>query len=172
MLLIDGHASHITTAAMEYCVNHKVILLCLPAHTTHLLQPLDVGIFAPLATAYKNLVHDNTRYAANYLIDKTDFLELYRKAQYDAITPYNIQRAWKKAGLHPFNPQLVLQKLSPTKDVQLMNDDQQLYNITIRHRPTTPPEATVTYSNGRIVALTPANTAQFQQILDRAVRAK
>ena len=60
MLLIDGHASHITTAAMEYCVNHKVILLCLLAHTTHLLQPLDVGIFAPLATAYKNLVHDYT----------------------------------------------------------------------------------------------------------------
>ena len=53
-----------------------------------------------------------------------------------------------------------------------MNDDQQLYNITIRHRPTTPPEATVTYPNGRIVALTPANTAQVQQILDRAVRAK
>lgn len=53
-----------------------------------------------------------------------------------------------------------------------MNDDQQSYNITIRHRPTTPPEATITYPNGRIVALTPANTAQVQQILNRAARAK
>ena len=53
LLILDGHASHVTTKVIRFCVDHKIILLCLPPHTTHLLQPLDVGIFAALATAYK-----------------------------------------------------------------------------------------------------------------------
>lgn len=48
MLILDGHASHISTAAIEFCIRQKIILLCLPAHTTHILQPLDVGVFGPL----------------------------------------------------------------------------------------------------------------------------
>lgn len=40
MLCVDGHASHISTIALASCVAHKIIVLCLPPHTTHLLQPL------------------------------------------------------------------------------------------------------------------------------------
>ena len=93
MLLVDGHASHISTAAIQYYIDQKIILLCLPAHTTHLLQPLDVGVFAPLSTAYKRGVHSITRYSARYHIDKVDFLELYKKARIEAISSINIQKA-------------------------------------------------------------------------------
>ena len=93
MLLIDGHASHITTQVIDYCISQKIILLCLPAHTTHLLQPLDVGVFAPLATAYKAHVQRVTRLGASYSIDKTDFLKLYQLARHEAITPLNIRKA-------------------------------------------------------------------------------
>ena len=74
ILCVDGHASHISTAAIEYCITRKIIVLCLPAHTTHLLQPLDVGVFAPLSIAYKNHVQRATRLGTCYSIDKTDFL--------------------------------------------------------------------------------------------------
>ena len=77
MLLIDDHASHITTQIIDYCISQKIILLCLPAHITHLLQSLDVEVFASLATAYKFHVQRVTRLEVSYLIDKTDFLELY-----------------------------------------------------------------------------------------------
>lgn len=142
ILCIDGHASHLTTQAIEYCINRKIILLCLPAHTTHLLQPLDVGVFAPLATAYKNHVQRVTRLGASYTIDKIDFLELYQQARCDAITPENIRKAWQKTGLLPFNPQLILERYPPPEQPQQ-------YNITIR--PTTPPEATVTYSGPEVI---------------------
>ena len=29
-----------------------MLVLCLPPHSTHLLQPLDVGLFGPLQHAY------------------------------------------------------------------------------------------------------------------------
>ncbi len=167
MLLIDGHASHITTVAIEYCVQKKIILLCLPAHTTHILQPLDVDVFAPLTTAYKNNIHAVTRYGAAYSVDKVDFLKQYRLARNKAITPTNIQKAWKATGLFPFNPQLIL------KDFILLKEATerplaQSYNITIR--PTTPPEAVVSYNgpSGSCEAiLTPANMREVQLLLDK-----
>jgi DDE superfamily endonuclease len=53
LLLMDGHQSHITNEALRFCIASKIIVLCLLAHTTHLLQPLNVGPFRPLAIAYK-----------------------------------------------------------------------------------------------------------------------
>ncbi len=108
MLLVDGHASHITTAAIQYYINHRIILLRLPPHTTHLLQPLDVSAFAPLATAYISHVQRITRLGASYHIDKVDFLEIYQIARQEAIIPINVKRAWAASGLLLFKPDLVL----------------------------------------------------------------
>ena len=60
LLILDGYNSHITTKAIKFYIASKIILLCLPPHTTHLLQPLDVGIFAALATAYKAGVRERS----------------------------------------------------------------------------------------------------------------
>ena len=45
MLIEDGHASHISISVIEKARQSSIYILCLPAHTTHLLQPLDVGVF-------------------------------------------------------------------------------------------------------------------------------
>jgi len=71
----------------------KIIPLCLPLHTTHLLQPLDVGIFLPLSTAYKNGVRERSKYIVSYSIDKIEFLEILGEARDAAITPINIEKA-------------------------------------------------------------------------------
>jgi hypothetical protein len=36
-LIFNGHASHITTEAIRFCIEKKVVLLYLPPHSTHLL---------------------------------------------------------------------------------------------------------------------------------------
>jgi len=56
MLLIDDHASHITTQKIDYCINQKIILLCFLTHTTHLLQSFNVEVFDSLTTVYKTHV--------------------------------------------------------------------------------------------------------------------
>ena len=52
LLLLDGHASHMSIEAIELARSNQVHILCIPAHTTHLLQPLDVGIFKSLKSNY------------------------------------------------------------------------------------------------------------------------
>jgi len=56
MLLIDDHASYITIQMIDYYVSQKIILLCLSIYITHLLQSLDVEVFASLTIAYKTYV--------------------------------------------------------------------------------------------------------------------
>ena len=45
LLILDGHSSHISIEAIEFVRSNDVHMLCIPAHTTHILQPLDVGVF-------------------------------------------------------------------------------------------------------------------------------
>ena len=52
LLLLDGHTSHLTWEFFDFCLSHRVIPLCFPSHSTHLLQPLDVGLFGPLQHYY------------------------------------------------------------------------------------------------------------------------
>ena len=53
MLLIeDGHASHITIDVIELARANNIHLLCLPSHTSHILQPLDIGVFHSFKVNY------------------------------------------------------------------------------------------------------------------------
>ena len=56
LLVLDGHSSHTSLDFIQYCDEHNIIALCLPPHSTHLLHPLDIGIFSALARLYKQLI--------------------------------------------------------------------------------------------------------------------
>ena len=126
MLVMDGHVSHVSLEFVTYCENHKIIPLCLPPHSTHILQPLDIGIFSPLAKAYKTRVSRNSVFGATY-VSNAQFLQDYYKARLSI--PSNIPSAWRAAGLLPFDPAKVLE----------------------RFRPKTPPFASLTDRQGRRV---------------------
>jgi hypothetical protein len=93
MLIADGHASRITAKAIKFCLAYKIVLLCLPPHTAHILQPLNVGIFVALAALYKKGVSERSRFLGDYSIDKVDFLEIYRSAREEAFRESNISKA-------------------------------------------------------------------------------
>ena len=170
MLILDGHASHISTRTIQFYVDNKIILLCLPPHTTHLLQPLDVDVFAPLATAYHTRLNDLTNLGAGYAIDKVDFLELLREARAAAITPYNITRAWEKTGLSPFDPQVVLQHFPAPKDSP--QSDEYHIKILESNRPSTPPKVIISYNgpkDPKSIILTPHNSLEVKDLIQKVL---
>lgn len=83
----------------------------MPAHSSHLLQLLDVGCFAPLKRAYSRFVSDLARAGYNY-IDKLDFLTDYPHARAKAFKPQTIQTSFAATGLTPIDPERVLSKLN------------------------------------------------------------
>ena len=51
LLVLDGHSSHTSNLqALEYTTQNGISLISLPPHTTHRMQPLDVGFLKPLRT--------------------------------------------------------------------------------------------------------------------------
>lgn len=104
LLFLDGHASHVTKKAIHFCEENKIILLCLPSNSTHLLQPLDVGIFGSFTQTYKQILEQSIRPGAGYHIDKVRFLELYQEAQAECLCEELVLSAFEKSGYKPFNP--------------------------------------------------------------------
>ena len=69
-----------------------IIPLCLPPHTTHYLQPLDVGCFGPLSNAYKKQLDERNKTGV-VNITKLDFLTLLKNAREEVMTLENIMSA-------------------------------------------------------------------------------
>ena len=76
LLILDGHSSHLTPQFDRICSENDIIPICMPAHSSHRLQPLDVGCFSVLKRSYGALVEQQMRAGINY-IDKLDFLTAY-----------------------------------------------------------------------------------------------
>ena len=49
LLLYDGHRSHISPHIIDWAISQNIILYVLPPHTSHILQPMDVGCFGPFS---------------------------------------------------------------------------------------------------------------------------
>lgn len=63
LLLQDGHASHTSIELIELARANDIHLLCLPTHTTHILQPLDVGVFKSFKSNFNKAC---SKYLARY----------------------------------------------------------------------------------------------------------
>ena len=81
-----------------------------PGHTTHLLQPLDVGLFAPLQKAYGTAVHAPTCETRTGITKKL-FFSFCSQAKWMAYARANTKAAWRATGTQPYNPDAVLQPL-------------------------------------------------------------
>ena len=110
MLVLDGHKSHELAEFQEYCRSHDIISICLPPHSSHLTQPLDVACFGPLKRAYSREIELYMKARVNH-ITKTEFLIAFKNAFLKSISQQNAQSGFRGAGIIPFNPEAVLLKL-------------------------------------------------------------
>ena len=110
LLILDGHGSHLTAEFDQICEKNDIIAICMPPHSSHLLQPLDIGCFAVLKRAYARLIELKMRARINH-IDKLDFLEAYPTARIEAFKSETIKNSFAAAGLMPYNPNRVISKL-------------------------------------------------------------
>ena len=111
LLILDGHESHISAQFQHYCIEQKIITLCMPPHSSHILQPLDVSCFAPLKLSYGRQIETFVRNRLNH-ITKLEFLSAFKEAFKAAFTEQNIKSGFRATGLVPYEPQNVLSHLN------------------------------------------------------------
>ena len=110
MIVLDGHESHLSATFEEFCKEKNIITLCLPAHSSHLTQPLDVGCFSVLKRLYGKELEAFIKAHINH-ITKVEFFIAFKAAHISTMTVENIQAGFRGAGLVPYDPQAVLSKL-------------------------------------------------------------
>ena len=118
LLIMDGHGSHVSIDVIELARANNIHLLCLPSHTTHILQPLDVGVFKSFKLNFSKAC---TRYlAANpgRVITNDRLASLVAEAWPHSFTALNVMSGFKKCGIFPLNPSEISDRqIAPSKGV-------------------------------------------------------
>ena len=112
LLVLDGHESHHSVDFEDFCKANNIVPLCMPPHSSHFLQPLDVGCFSPLKASYGKQIEQMMRMQITH-ITKEDFFDAFVGAFHASVTVNNVRAGFRAAGLVPFDPESVISRLDP-----------------------------------------------------------
>jgi hypothetical protein len=113
LLIVDGHSSHINLRFIEWAHTRGILILILPPHAMHRLQPLDVNCFLPLATKYGvNLDKWLHKSLGQTSLSKRNFYEIFWPSWLESFTPANIQEGFLKTGIWPYALPIILDAIS------------------------------------------------------------
>ena len=110
VLICDGHGSHVSADFVRYCLDAGIILLLMPPHSSHLCQPLDVGVFSPLKEYMSQELNETLKYGVPN-IKKYEWADAYQRARPKAMSANNVTSAFRATGLVPFNRRKVLVRM-------------------------------------------------------------
>ncbi|CAH1988098.1 unnamed protein product [Acanthoscelides obtectus] len=106
LVILDNHESHLGIATLNFAKQNGILLLTLPPHCSHKLQPLDLAVFGPFKKYYGASCD---RWMVNHAgkpITIYDIGSLVGEAFLQAFTPKNICSGFRAAGIEPFNDQI------------------------------------------------------------------
>ena len=122
LIYLDGHDSHASLEIIQYTRRHRIVVVCLPPHTTHVLQPLDVGIFGRFKVALREEAY-NYELQTGLPVDKTSALLVIGKAYLRAFTPENIRSAFRKTGMWPLDQGVInALDIAPSEATSILAD--------------------------------------------------
>ena len=104
LLLLDGHTTHTKNSdALKLARANGIILVQLPAHTTHRLQPLDVGVFGPMQQYYDQALDQWMASNAGQCVTQFNVASIITIAYYKAASISNAVNAFQNTGCWPVN---------------------------------------------------------------------
>jgi hypothetical protein len=106
----DNHAYEWLTTLFEPETRRNDGKRSLPPHTSHLLQPLDVGVFSPLKRALLAKIEKLFRLDTRR-IPRIEWTEAYITARAKAFTSRSIESSFRASGIYPLSPITILSTL-------------------------------------------------------------
>lgn len=108
LLIVDGHASHCTSLELlELADRNNVVLLCLPSHTTHALQPLDRAFFSPLKQYFNQETQAAMKNEGKQGLSRSKVGYLLGTAWKKAASVGNAVNGFRACGIYPLNPHAI-----------------------------------------------------------------
>ena len=108
LLVLDGHGSHIDIDFLWLCKLNRIELLYLPAHSSHVLQPLDLAGFSVVKSSYRRQIQELASLDDAAPVKKERFITCYYHAREDGLSERVIRAGWAATGICPFNIERVV----------------------------------------------------------------
>lgn len=83
ILICDGYSCHIQLEVLQLLRDNNVVVIGLPAHTSHVLQPLDVSVFSSFKSYLQREFHSMVR--AKRVLDAFDVPSIIAAAYSDSL---------------------------------------------------------------------------------------
>lgn len=104
ILIFDRHSSHISLNLALKAKENNVVLLRLPSHLTHILQPLDRAVFGELKRQWRTKLRGHSRDK----IRKEDFPSKLKAVLEIGLKGENLKSGFKSTGIYPYCPDRVM----------------------------------------------------------------
>jgi hypothetical protein len=106
LLIMDNHTTHISLEAINYIRKNGIVLvlLSLPPHSSHRMQPLDISVYGPFKARCKATL--TIRYMSNNAgkaIRIQDIPRITKDPYLQSFIPANITKGFNTGGIWPLN---------------------------------------------------------------------
>ena len=85
----------------------QIEIIGLPPHTTHILQPLDVGVFGHVKRKFNEICLSLGKRSSRYCVTKSCFPAAWKNAITQGATAKIIKSSFERCGIYPFDPTAV-----------------------------------------------------------------
>lgn len=99
LLILDNHSSHRAITILDYAHENNVVLLTVPPHSTHKLQPLDVSVYGPFGRYFQYAIDRWQKAHPSQHVTFFDIGEIFSEAYLKAATPANAISGFRKTGI-------------------------------------------------------------------------
>lgn len=149
LLILDGHSTHTKSLdIIDFARDNGVVLLCLPPHTSHRLQPLDVTFFRPLSLYYGEELRKWLRCNPGKVVTLWQISSIFGSAFIQAATMRTAMHGFEASGIWPPNRNIFSDSdFLPAETTDVTKEpDQEVTsaNVTVKSITTTDPHAKTT----------------------------
>ena len=97
--------THVTYRVVLICIENNILLICLPAHSSHILQPLDVGVYCHVKRVWRKLLQQFYAETKFSNLSKECFSYLQKKlfSSGEVFTRTQIVTMYQNTGLFPLD---------------------------------------------------------------------
>ncbi|CAE1245386.1 unnamed protein product [Acanthosepion pharaonis] len=103
LLILDNVETHITINTIDLARENGVVLLTLPPHTSHRLQPLDRTVYGPFKKAYNAAMDGWIHSHPGRTVTNYDIPTIVSEAQLCAMSQRSIKTGFAATGIYPYN---------------------------------------------------------------------
>jgi len=103
LLILDNHEAHISLKALDIAKTNGIVMLTIPPHTSHRLQPLDKTVYGPFKTYYNRALDGWMRSNPGQTASIYQIPGCVNEAFMSAMTPRNISSGFRSTGIFPYN---------------------------------------------------------------------